>query len=101
MSHKSNKLTSDDLFFIYQILFRVCLTLIIGHKSEILAAEDIAALANLFRAIVKDEKATDCHTFMESIFRVPGKLTRKEIEAKRASALAAENSGYRLKNSTI
>lgn len=70
-------------FFFFQILFRVCLTLFVSHKDEILECDDISALANLFRNIVKDSTVTDCHQFMESIFRIPGALKRKEIERLR------------------
>lgn len=66
-----------------QILFRVCITLIISHKSEILECDEITALANLFRRIVRDEAVTDCHRFMDSIFSVPGTLRRRDIEQLR------------------
>lgn len=69
-----------------QIIFRVCLTLIISNRQELLAAEDIAALADLFRALVKNERTTKCHEFMQSIFTVPGKLRRSEILNARKTA---------------
>lgn len=69
-----------------QILFRVSVTLIVSNKAALMAAEDITALANLFRALVKDERTVNCHDFMQSIFVVPGKLTRAEIANARKAA---------------
>lgn len=69
--------------FQFQILFRVCLTLFISHKIEILECEEISALANLFRCIIRDEQVTDCHRFLESIFSVPGTIRRRDVEQLR------------------
>lgn len=41
-------------------------------------------LAALLRTIVKDADATNCHEFIDSIFRVPGTLKRSTIEQLRA-----------------
>lgn len=37
-------------------------------------------MATLFRSIVKDANATNCHEFVDSIFHVPGTLKRSTIE---------------------
>lgn len=63
-----------------QILFRVSITLFLQNKSAILECDDINDLANLFRVIVKDSRVTNCHEFIETIFRTPGTLKRSEIE---------------------
>lgn len=47
--------------------------------------EDIIGLAELFRDMVKSPTVTDCHTFMASIFKVPGSLKRTDIERIRMS----------------
>lgn len=70
--------------FILQILFRTSITLFLQHKDEILDCDDINTLAQLLRSIVKDADATDCHDFIQNIFRVPGTLKRTEIERIRA-----------------
>lgn len=67
-----------------QILFRVSLTLLLRNKDAILACDDITVLADLFRTIVKDANTTNCHAFMENIFRVPGRLGRKDIQINTA-----------------
>lgn len=62
----------------------MCLTLFLRHKDDILEIDDISILATLFRSIVKDADATNCHEFIASIFRVPGSLKRRTIERLRA-----------------
>ncbi|XP_031635302.1 growth hormone-regulated TBC protein 1-A isoform X2 [Contarinia nasturtii] len=66
-----------------KILFRVCLTLFLQHKDDILECDDISVLANLFHSIVKDADATNCHEFINNIFHVPGVLKRTTIERLR------------------
>lgn len=77
-----------NVIFLLQILFRVCLTLLLQHKDEILECDDISTLAPLFRTIVKDAQVTNCHAFIESIFRVPGTLKREFIERLRVQVAA-------------
>lgn len=62
----------------------MCLTLFLRHKDEILQCDDISVLATLLRSIVNDADATNCHEFIENIFRVPGTLKRTIIERIRA-----------------
>ncbi|XP_055384894.1 growth hormone-regulated TBC protein 1-A [Condylostylus longicornis] len=66
----------------YKILFRVALALILTHKTAIIKCEEISAAANLFRVEMPiDEIATNCHTFMETVFQI--KLKRSELESLR------------------
>lgn len=51
-----------------------------SHANEIAQTEDIVALADLMRDMVKGADVTDCHTFMKSIFKVPGTLKRQELD---------------------
>lgn len=76
------------VFSILQILFRVSLTLLLQHKDEILENDDIATLAPLFRTIVKNANVTNCHAFIENIFRYPGTLKRETIERFRTEVAA-------------
>lgn len=63
-----------------KILFRVCLTLVITNKMEILKTDDMSNLADVFREIVQNSLVVNCHEFMKSIFIVPGTLKRRDIE---------------------
>lgn len=67
-----------------KILFRVCLTLIKSNRATILACNDFTALAECFKAIVKNASALHCHEFMQSIFKVPGTLSNSKIVKLRA-----------------
>lgn len=69
-----------------QILFRVSLTLLLGRRREIEDTEDIITLANLLQDMVNAPEVSDCHTFIESIFKVPGSLKRIELEQMRMAA---------------
>lgn len=60
------------------------MTLLLQHRDEILDCDDINSVAQLFRTIIKDADATNCHEFMKNIFQVPGKLKRSDIEQIRA-----------------
>lgn len=60
------------------------MTLIIQNRKEILAAEDIVELSNVFKGIVGKESATDCHQFLLQVFSLPKSIAnRLEIEKLR------------------
>lgn len=82
------KLTRAVFVLVLQILFRVSLTLLLQNKEEILENDDIATLAPLFRTIIKNENVTNCHEFIENIFRYPGTLKRATIERLRTEVSA-------------
>ncbi|CAO1405884.1 unnamed protein product [Diamesa tonsa] len=67
----------------YKIIFRVCLAIVEILKDDILKAEDISELAELFRNLSKDPRIVDCHKFLQSMFTV--KITRKQIDFIRRS----------------
>lgn len=74
----------------YKIVFRAALAMFITHKSAILACEDIAALANLFRdTMIQDSIVTDCHSFIEAMFSL--RLKRSELESLRKVAVLNGN----------
>lgn len=65
-----------------QIIFRVALTILITHKSAILACKDIGALATFFRDIfVESNIVTDCHSFLRTMFNL--RLKRAEVDQLR------------------
>lgn len=66
-----------------KIVFRTALAIIFTLKDDIMKTNDISELADLFRNISKDPRMLDCHTFLESMFKI--KLKRSEIETLRAS----------------
>lgn len=57
-----------------------------GRRRQIEDTEDIISLANLLQDMVHAPEVSDCHTFMDSIFKVPGSLRRIELEQMRMSA---------------
>ena len=40
--------------------------------------DDISDLAQIFRDMVKDKYATDCHVFIENMFKI--KLQKRQLE---------------------
>lgn len=64
-----------------------------SHAAEIAQTEDIVALADLMRDMVKGTQVIDCHTFMQSIFKVPGTLKRTELEQIRMRVSKDINNG--------
>ncbi|KAH8295298.1 hypothetical protein KR018_009692, partial [Drosophila ironensis] len=74
----------------YKIVFRAALAMFSTHKNAILACDDIAALANLFRdTMIQDSIVTDCHGFVESMFAL--RLKRSELEGLRKVAVLNPN----------
>ena len=66
-----------------KILFRVALTIVVRQKDEIMKTDDISNLVALFRGLEKSKMLLNCHEFMDSIFKVPGNLKRKQIDRLR------------------
>lgn len=83
---KKKQRTHQNLPITPQILFRVSLTLLMGRRRQIEDTEDIISLANLLQEMIHAPEVSDCHTFMESIFKVPGSLKRIELERMRMAA---------------
>ncbi|XP_059486893.1 growth hormone-regulated TBC protein 1-A [Neocloeon triangulifer] len=67
-----------------KILFRVALTLVGMHIDALLRCEDLAALITCFKAVTQDALVTDCHAFLQSIFKVPGSLKNTTISRLRS-----------------
>lgn len=67
-----------------QIIFRVALTLLVVHRKEIVATDDILELSNVFKAMVCSELVTDCHKFLALVFETTrNSVRRAEIERLR------------------
>ncbi|KAJ8679777.1 hypothetical protein QAD02_015564 [Eretmocerus hayati] len=66
-----------------KIVFRVALTLIKRNEDNLLACKDFTELAECFKGITKDKIVLQCHTFMHSIFKVPGSLSSNTISKLR------------------
>ncbi|CAH1403457.1 unnamed protein product [Nezara viridula] len=62
-----------------KIVFRVALTIIGLHISEILSTTQFSEMNDCLKKIVKGPPTVHCHNFTQSIFKVPGKLTTKVI----------------------
>lgn len=65
----------------YKIVFRAALAIILTLKDDIMKADDITELAELFRNVSKDPRMLNCHSFLESMFQI--KLSRRDIDALR------------------
>lgn len=62
-----------------KILFRVALTLILHHQADIVAAPSLPEVCERFKAITRTHVTMDCHTFMQTIFTEPGRLSMATI----------------------
>ncbi|XP_055611701.1 growth hormone-regulated TBC protein 1-A isoform X1 [Uranotaenia lowii] len=78
-----------------KILLRVGISIVVGLRREILATDDIAPLIGLFRGMEKNTTLMDCHRFMKSIFKIPGSLKRRQIDALRRQLLEQRRSSKR------
>ncbi|XP_063708532.1 growth hormone-regulated TBC protein 1-A [Culicoides brevitarsis] len=67
----------------FKILFRVSVTIILRNRSEILKTHDMSELLNVFRRAIKGPQVLDTHQFLKSIFTIPGRLKRNDIEKLR------------------
>lgn len=65
----------------HKIIFRAALAIILILEEDIMKANDITELADLFRNVSKDSRMLDCHSFMEFMFKI--KLKRREIDVIR------------------
>ena len=65
----------------YKIIFRAALAIIFTLKEDIMKADDITVLAELFRNCSKDPRMLNCHSFLESMFKI--KLKRRDIDVLR------------------
>ncbi|XP_075235859.1 growth hormone-regulated TBC protein 1-like isoform X2 [Lycorma delicatula] len=81
-----------------KIIFRVGLTLVGRHKSEILKCDDFSSVAELFKEITQDSFALHCHDFMQSVFRIPGTLKRTRIESLREQISAERKRKNEMQN---
>ncbi|XP_029980785.1 growth hormone-regulated TBC protein 1-A-like isoform X1 [Sphaeramia orbicularis] len=66
-----------------KVLFRVALTLVLHHQSEILRARSLSDVCECFKQITHGAFTMDCHTFMQKIFTEPGSLSKATIEKLR------------------
>uniref|UniRef100_A0A3P8SDY1 Growth hormone-regulated TBC protein 1 n=1 Tax=Amphiprion percula TaxID=161767 RepID=A0A3P8SDY1_AMPPE len=66
-----------------KVLFRVALTLIIHHQTEILRARSLPDVCECFKQITCGAFTLDCHTFMQKIFTEPGSLSMTTIDKLR------------------
>lgn len=62
-----------------KILFRVALTLVLHHQTDIQAARSLPEVCECFKAITRTDFTMDCHTFMQTIFTEPGRLSMATI----------------------
>lgn len=65
----------------HKIIFRAALAIVLILKEDIMKANDISELAEIFRNVNKDSRMLDCHSFLQFMFKI--KLKRREIFALR------------------
>ncbi|XP_077554057.1 growth hormone-regulated TBC protein 1-like isoform X1 [Haemaphysalis longicornis] len=66
-----------------KVLFRVALTLVSHSQSRILAAQGLGEVMAAFREATSGPFVTDCHAFVQAIFREPKSLQRAHIDQLR------------------
>ncbi|GAB6019875.1 hypothetical protein CHUAL_001412 [Chamberlinius hualienensis] len=62
-----------------KVILRVGITLMSIIGDELLLCTDISQVITLVTEISKRKAIVQCHDFMKTVFKVPGKLTTKEI----------------------
>ncbi|GFY54847.1 growth hormone-regulated TBC protein 1-A [Trichonephila inaurata madagascariensis] len=62
-----------------KILLRVAVTLVIKNQDKILAAKNFVEITEVFKSLPLGATVTECHSFMQAIFRVPGSFPRAYI----------------------
>ncbi|XP_041856805.1 growth hormone-regulated TBC protein 1-A-like [Melanotaenia boesemani] len=66
-----------------KVLFRVGLTLVLHHQTEILRARSLPDVCECFKQITCGAFTLDCHGFMQKIFSEPGSLSMATIDKLR------------------
>lgn len=66
-----------------KILLRVAVTLVIRNQDKILAANNFVEITDVFKSLPAGANVTDCHTFLQAIFRAPGSFPRAHISKLR------------------
>jgi len=69
-----------------KVILRAALTIILMNKEKFLAQTDFALLCNIFKEIIHDENALNCHNFMQQCFILPKSLSRAKIQKLREEA---------------
>lgn len=73
---------------LFQIIFRVALTLVVLFRKEIVATEDMLELSNVFKSMVASDIVIDCHRFLKLVFDTTSKSVRRaDIERLRVTPL--------------
>ncbi|XP_054719226.1 growth hormone-regulated TBC protein 1-like [Uloborus diversus] len=62
-----------------KILLRVAVTLVIKNRDKILAAKNFVEITEVFKSLPQSATVTECHTFMQAIFRLPGSFPKAHI----------------------
>ncbi|XP_012719832.3 growth hormone-regulated TBC protein 1-A isoform X1 [Fundulus heteroclitus] len=66
-----------------KVLFRVALTLVLHHRTEILRARSLPDVCECFKQMTCGSFTLDCHTFMQKIFTEPGSLSMTTVQKLR------------------
>ncbi|XP_054888316.1 growth hormone-regulated TBC protein 1-A-like [Poeciliopsis prolifica] len=66
-----------------KVLFRVALTLILHHQTELLRARSLPDVCECFKQMTCGSFTLDCHTFMQKIFTEPGTLSMTTVDKLR------------------
>ncbi|KAK8379585.1 hypothetical protein O3P69_019498 [Scylla paramamosain] len=70
-----------------KVLMRVALALVVTNEAEILKAQDFGDIVKCFKKITQDANAIDCHSFMETVFKVSGSFPRARLAKLRDSCM--------------
>ncbi|GIY64783.1 hypothetical protein CDAR_303061 [Caerostris darwini] len=66
-----------------KVLLRVAVTLVMKNQDKILAAKNFVEITEVFKSLPLGATVTECHSFMQAIFRVPGSFPRAHISKLR------------------
>ncbi|EEB10878.1 gh regulated tbc protein-1, putative [Pediculus humanus corporis] len=66
-----------------KIFFRVGIALIKLNRKQLIESKDFAEAANTFKSITNSKMVTNCHFFMNSVFKVSGSLSNSTLHKLR------------------
>ncbi|XP_037089733.1 LOW QUALITY PROTEIN: growth hormone-regulated TBC protein 1-like [Pollicipes pollicipes] len=71
-----------------KVLFRVGLTLLKLHETRLLACRDFMETMTALRDLPRSPAVLQCHSFMESVFRLPDPFSSSLVQQTRAKCTA-------------
>ncbi|XP_050699773.1 growth hormone-regulated TBC protein 1-A-like [Eriocheir sinensis] len=70
-----------------KVLMRVAIALVLNNEAKILASQEFVDIVECFKAVTQDANAVDCHTFMETAFKISGSFPRTRLAKLRQECM--------------